>query len=130
MGHMGFLAETRLGKNFPHLARMHLHGHLDRAHIARFLNDLVDRQDAVRVGIADAGAPDHDAAGRGLDLRLRPDQSLVQRQPGDERLHRGARLKAVGQHTVAQLFTAEPGAPVRVVTRVVGQRQDFTGLGV
>jgi hypothetical protein len=38
-GHLRLLAEARLGIGLPHLARVHLHGHLDGADVAGLLDD-------------------------------------------------------------------------------------------
>ena len=127
---MRLLPKADLAVHLPHLSRLHLHGHLDRAHITRLLDDFVDGEHAVRMRVADGGAANGKATGGGLNGGGGGDQALFQRQRRDERLHGGAGLKGVGQRPVAQLRAAQILPLGGRVAGVVDQRQHFAALGV
>ena len=129
-GQLGFLPESDLREHGPHVARLHLHGHLDCAHVTGLLDHLVDSQHPVGMGVADGRVANIHAPGGGLYLCLGLDQALLQRQCDHEGLHGGARLKAVGQGAVTQLLAAEVLPPRGRIARVIGQRQHLATLHI
>ena len=82
------------------------------------------------VRIADGVPAQRELAWRCLDHGLGLDEAFFERQAHHQRFDRRARLKGVGQRSVAQLRAGEVGATVRHIAGVVGQGQHFTGLDI
>ena len=124
----GLGAETERAVELPHFLRRQLHGHAGGADVARLLNDLRHRQLRVRVDVGDRVAADGE---RGSGQHgVGRDAAAVERDAGDEGLHRRSGLEGVDQRAVAQLLDIDVAPLGRVVARVVGQRQHLAGLRI
>ena len=127
---MWLLSEACAREGLPHFAGGHLHGDLCRSHIAGELYDLLDGQGAMRVGVANRRAGNRHRTRRCVNDGGCLDAPGFQGQTDGERLHHRAGFKGVGQGAVTQLRATQIDTFFRVVTRVIGKGQHFTGIGI
>ena len=122
------LAEAEPADVAAEALRAEPHPHPDRSDVARFRDDVDERQRAVRVHVADDAAAERDEPGSAVHRIGRRDHPLFDRGRRGDDLERGARLVQILDGAVAPRDDVRAAEDVRVERRPVRQGEDLAGV--
>ena len=126
----GRQAEAHTRERVPQRLLAECERDLARADVARLLDHARHGERAVGMHIADHAVAELDRAAGGVDERIGPELSGLERRRDRKRLHCRAGLEQIGDRAVARRRALEAHAVIGIEIGLVDHREHLAGLCV